>query len=310
MSGEISVRDVVVKAKKINGWRHLATYNQYVQKEGALVYQALTPDQLVKVNNAYQKTESDKHTRSKGGRSGIIAKNFIFSLPPVMEAIINRNNDKEMREMIDYVLNGFYEGVLKQHPKINIKWLKSHATIALHRDTEHTHFHLVVPCVVPDNSLFNPSLIRIDYGKRNISIKARRTLYNYCRGRLLSKSITEADFIEASKKETKSNASRNWAQKKQDMKASIIEAIQATEEANKRADRLASLYDENEKWINQITNDLQRLENRIERGEIGLKEVETEKERILKKVEKTKDEEVKKALKEETKKVIYKGPRM
>lgn len=307
---EIGARDAVVKSKPINGWRHLATYNEYVKKDGALIIQALTTEQLVKVNRAYQKKESDKHIKGKGGRPGLIAKNFIFSLPPELETIIDRNNEKEMREMIDFVMKGFYEGVLKQHPKIDVKWLKNNTTIVLHRDTEHTHFHAVLPCIVPNTSILNYDFLRVDYGKRNISIKARRTLYNYCKSRLLSKPITEADFIEASKKEAKNDNSKTWKARKADLKQSIKEAIQATEEANKRADRLLSLYDENEKWINNITNDLQRLENKIERGEIGLKEVETEKDRILKKVEKTKDDQLRKTLSEETKKIIYKGPKM
>jgi len=308
MSLEIKARDVIFKSKTINSWQHLATYNEYVKKDGALIVKSLENKHLVEVNKAYY--EYEKLKLLKGGRPGTIARNLIFSLPPKMEALIDRHNDKEMREMIDFILKGFFDGVMKQHPKINLRWLKEYTAITLHRDTNHTHFHIIAPCIVPDAGLFNNKLIRIDYAKRNISIKARRTLFNYCKSRILDRPITEADFVQLSQKEKAKAHEGSWKRRKDRLKDDVKEALQATQEANEKIEHLSTLYEENEKWIAKWSAKIQRLEGKIERGEIGASDVEDEKAEMLRALEKTKDEPLKEILKNTVKKVIYNGPKM
>jgi len=304
----IRSRDVIFKSKTINSWQHLWTYNKYVQKDGALIVKALEDGDISEIDKAYR--EFNKSNMYKGGRPGRIARNLIFSLPPMMETVVNRNNDKEMREMMDYVLAGFYDGIMKEHPTINLKWLKKYTAIALHRDTEHLHFHIISPCIVPDAGFFNNKLIRIDYAKRNISFKSRRTLFNYCKSRLLDKPITEADFLELAKKEEASDHKGNWDRRKDQMRDDVKEALRATEEANGKIEHLNTLYDENEKWIAKWTSKIQRLEGKIERGEIGASAVDEAKVEMLRALDKTKDEPLKEILKNTVKKVLYQGPKM
>ena len=88
---DMQARDVFFQSERINGTSHLGTYNQYVQKEDALIIQTLTTKQLTEIANRHRQHELKK---TKGGKPSFIARNFIISLPPVMEAEIDRENER------------------------------------------------------------------------------------------------------------------------------------------------------------------------------------------------------------------------
>ena len=193
---DLKTRDVFFQSERINGMSHLGTYNQYVQKEDALIIQTLSTKQLADIANRHKRHELKK---TRGGKPSFIARNFIISLPPKMESEIDRNNDEQMREMVSFITKGFLESVKKSHKAVNIKWLEENMTIALHKDTAHTHFHLIIPVLVEEDSLFKTNYIPVDYAKRSISYKTRRTIYNWCKKHLLSAEVSEEHFIELAK---------------------------------------------------------------------------------------------------------------
>ena len=78
----LKTRDVFFQSERIQGITHLGTYNQYVQKEDALIIQTLSTKQLADTANRHRQHELKK---KKGGKPSFIARNFIISLPPLME---------------------------------------------------------------------------------------------------------------------------------------------------------------------------------------------------------------------------------
>ena len=224
----LKTRDVFFQSERINSIFHLGTYNQYVQKEDAIVIQTLTTKQLTQIANRHRKHELKK---LKGGKPSFIARNFIISLPPLMEAEIDRENEEQMRDMIDFIISGFLESVKKSNIKADIKWLKKNMTISLHKDTKHTHFHIVAPSLVAIDSLISSKFTLVDYATRSISYKTRRTIYNWCKKHMLSSEISEEHFIELAKKE-KSNGKKlaSWKQRKE----ALIQNIAKTEIAKSR----------------------------------------------------------------------------
>ena len=291
----LKTRDVFFQSERIKGMTHLGTYNQYVQKEDALVIQTLSTKQLTDIANRHRQHELKK---KKGGKPSFIARNFIISLPPLMEREIDRDDDKQMRAMVEYIIDGFLQGVKKSHSKVDIKWLRKNMTIALHRDTKHTHFHIVAPSLVQTDTILRKEFVLVDYAKRSISYKTRRTIYNWCKRHLLSQEVTEEQFIELAKKE-KANGKKLASWKKR--KEALVQSLAKTEQARKRVNKIASeaiksaqrLADENEKWIKKVSNAIDRLNKKVEEMSIDHTTAEKELDRINTMVAKTKEADIK-----------------
>ncbi len=291
----LKTRDVFFQSERIKGMTHLGTYNQYVQKEDALVIQTLSTKQLTDIANRHRQHELKK---KKGGKPSLVARCFICSLPPLMEREIDRDDDKQMRAMVEYIIDGFLQGIKKSNSKVDIKWLRKNMTIALHRDTKHTHFHIVAPSLVQTDTILRKEFVLVDYAKRSISYKTRRTIYNWCKRHLLSQEVTEEQFIELAKKE-KANGKKLASWKKR--KEALVQSLAKTEQARKRVNKIASeaiksaqrLADENEKWIKKVSNAIDRLSKKLEDMSIDHTAAEKELDRINTMVAKTKEADIK-----------------
>ena len=291
----LKTRDVFFQSERIKGTTHLGTYNQYVQKEDALVIQTLTTKKLTDIANRHRQHELNK---KKGGKPSFIARNFIISLPPLMEREIDRNNEKQMREMVSFIIEGFLQSVKKSNSKANIQWLRKNMTVSLHRDTEHTHFHIVTPTLVPTDSLLNNKFTLVDYATRAISYKTRRTIYNWCKKHLLSQELSEEHFIELAKKE-KANGKKlaSWKQRKE----ALVQSLAKTEQARKRVNKIASqaikvaqkLADDNEKWIKKVSNAIDRLTKKVNDFSIDYTTADKELNRINTMIAKTQEADIK-----------------
>lgn len=302
---DLKTRDVFFQSERINGMSHLGTYNQYVQKKDALVIQTLTHKQLADIANRHKQHELKK---TKGGKPSFIARNFIISLPPKMESEIDRNNDEQMREMISFISKGFLESIKNSHKDISIKWLEKNMTIAFHRDTKHSHFHIVAPVLVQTDSLLNSKFIPVDYAKRSVSYKTRRTIYNWCKKHLLSVEVSEEHFIELAKQEkSKGKKSASWKQRKEKLIKDISLTQQAREQADLETSKAISLAqklaDDNEKWIKKISNAIDRLTRKVDDMSIDYHSAEKELNRISTMVEKTENADIKSFMKGELDKV-------
>ena len=297
----LKTRDVFFQSERIKGITHLGTYNMYVQKEDALIIQTLTTKQLTDIANRHRQHELKK---TKGGKPSYVARNFIISLPPLMEREIDRHNEKQMREMVSFITSGFLDSVKKSNPNANINWLKKNMTVSLHRDTEHTHFHIVAPTLVPTDSLLNNKFILVDYATRAISYKTRRTIYNWCKKHLLSQEVSEEHFIELAKNE-KANGKKlaSWKQRKE----ALVQSLAKTEQARKRVNKIASqaikvaqkLADDNEKWIKKVSNAIDRLAKKVEDLSIDYTTADKELNRINTMIVKTQDADIKTFLQNE-----------
>lgn len=302
---DLKTRDVFFQSERINGMSHLGTYNQYVQKKDALIIQTLSPQKLADIANRHKRHELKK---TKGGKPSFIARNFIVSLPPLMESEIDRNNDEQMREMIRFITKGFLESIKKSHKQADIKWLEENMTISLHKDTAHTHFHIVAPVLVQTDSLLNKKFIPVDYAKRSISYKTRRTIYNWCKKHLLSAEVSEEHFIELARQEkSKGKKLASWKKRKEQLVKDITLTQQAREQADLESSKAISmaqkLADDNEKWIKKISNAIDRLTKKVDDMSIDYEDADKELNRISTMVEKTKNADIKSFMKQEIDKV-------
>ncbi len=243
---KLTVRDMFFKAKNISSEEHLITYNEYVDKDDALLIQKADEKQLAEIINLHRKYENFK-VQNKGGKpSKMVGKNFILSFPDAITKIIADMDEKEIIKMAEHFKKIFLEGVKNAYPKANIKKLSELMTIAFHTDTEHFHYHFVVPSVIPSGILGN-DFSRIDYSHYNISTKMRREQYKYCHNLLYNQEISIDEIKEKSKNERRKKSSKNWEKRI----AQIKSKAKSLEEAEKS---IKEFYDEVSKRELELKN--------------------------------------------------------
>ncbi|EDZ61763.1 hypothetical protein SMGD1_0850 [Sulfurimonas gotlandica GD1] len=308
---DLKFDDCFFKVNRIRGMAHFGTYNEYLDKDNATMYSKMSYKQLAEIATRHIKRDVKK---LKGGRPGDMAKNFIFSLPPKMESVINRKDKKQMADFVKTITEAFLNSVQANHPEISIKWLREHLTVSLHTDTKHTHFHVLAPTLASNNGLLNNDYTLIDYGKRNISKLSRKAIYNWCRKIIGEQPITPELFMQYAKIESKSKNKAKWKTYKERMKDATIELEEATIEYKRgsaeyeaQSQRLREQYEEieekNEKWIRKIFNILAKVERIAEDPKTTYQQIETKFERLETHIEKTEDEKLKETIATEVKKV-------
>jgi hypothetical protein len=308
----IKARDVFCQVKRVKTARHLGSYNSYIDKKQGLLIQSMTPEQMVHINNVWNQMTAKQIDGGKGGRLADIAKNVVVSLPPYMEDKIDRTDERQMRDLVEYVIADFLKGVGKQHPHIDLKWLKKNMSVSIHFDTSHLHFHILVPTYVQDKRLYISTPHKIDYSKRSVSFKTRRSAYNWCKRTLKTPNMTTADFIEIAKKE----ASKPKLRSKKQLRDMLEEKIKEEEQAKYEFENatydleqqgqetkifLEDLFEQNIKWINKINNKIYRIMAKWLNQEIEDNEALALLDKIIDDLQKTENETLREALVE----VVY-----
>ncbi len=308
---DLKVRDSVFKVKRIKGVAHFGTYNEYLDKDDATIFSKMSYKQLAQIATRHKHREVKK---SKGGRPGDMAKNFIFSLPDQMEEVIDRDDKKQMADFVETVLEAFLDSIQAKNPQVSIKWLREHLTVSLHKDTKHTHFHILAPTLVANSGLLNNDYTLIDYGKRNTSYHSRKAIHNWCRKIIGEQPITPEQFIELAKIESKSRNKARWKTYQERMREATIQLEEAkikylrgSAEYEAQSKRLREQYkeieDSNEKWIRKIFNILAKVERIAEDPKTTYKQIETKFEYLETQIKKTEDEKLKGTIATEVKKV-------
>lgn len=246
---KLKTRDMMWKSKPLNGIEHLVSYSEYIDKADAIIVRKTNAESLANVANLYNKLENKKVQSSKGGRKGLIAKNFVLSFPEQVAHLINGNDEKQINEIAEHFLKIFYEAVAKQHPKAKIKWLREHTSIAFHNDSGNHHFHIVCPTFTPKGLMGN-DFEKIDYAKFGISAKMRREQYKFCHNLLSNEPISEEDIRAMAKAEKKEVKNKSWAKRIEQIKSS-------TKDLDEREKRL----NEFEKTVNNLKDDLEAQRN-------------------------------------------------
>jgi len=254
---KLKTRDMMWKSKPLNGIEHLVTYTEYIDKADGIIIAKTNAESLANIANLYNKLEDDKLQRSKGGRKGLIAKNFVLSFPEQVAHLINGNDEKQINEIAKHFLDIFYEAVSKQHPKAKIKWLREHTSIIFHNDSDNHHFHIVAPTFTPKGLMSN-DFEKIDYAKFGISAKMRREQYKYCHNLLSKELVTDEDIRQMAKAEKKTTKNKNWSKRIEQIKSS-------TKDLDLKKQRLNDF----EKMVNSLKNDLE-----AQRADFDAKEAE------------------------------------
>ena len=308
---DLKVRDCFFKVKRIKGIAHFGTYNEYLDKDDATMYSKMSYKQLAQIATRHRQREVKK---DKGGRPGDMAKNFIFSLPEKMEKVVDRDDEKQMADFVKTIIDAFLYSIQTNNPQINTKWLREHLTVSLHKDTKHTHIHVLAPTLVSNSGLLNNDYTLIDYGKRNISYHSRKAIHNWCRKIIGEQPITPEQFIELAKLESKSRNKARWKTYKERMREATIELEEAkieyqrgTAEYEAQSQRLRNQYKEieehNEKWIRKIFNILAKIEAIADNPQTTYKEIANKFEYLDAQIDKTKDDKLKETIATEVKKV-------
>ena len=196
----MKANEVVFKTTKIKSYEHYITHSEYLKKDNAIILQNVSEKQMLEVINLDIKRQNENF-KGKRGRPPQVAKGLVFSIPKDMEKYILKMNEKELRKLIDAFLDTLYQDIKKMYPKANMSFLKKNTQIVLHKDSGHLHFHCLLPQFTKHTSLFNDKLISINYGKRTVSMNARRRMFNALNA---LKNIDEEMTLEEFKEKQKS----------------------------------------------------------------------------------------------------------
>ncbi len=293
---ELKANDFFCKFKRIKTARHLGTYSAYIQKSKGLDINVLKPEELAEIANIHAKMIHQQIDRKKGGLLADVAKNCIVSIPENAEQLIDRNDPEALRDFVNYVISDFLDGVKKENPSADIAWLKKRMGISLHLDTDHTHFHVVLPNFIKSKSLFK-KYIKVDYSKRAISYSTRRSAYNYFKKILIAPTVTADEFINLATQEKRRAKRPTKGELRRQLEQEIQNTIYARYEAENDREiienRAKLLISENVKWITKISNKLDRIQNKFYSGEFDSSVALDKLDKLIDEVAKTKDDEIK-----------------
>jgi len=250
---------VVLKNTSKKTEEHFISHLQYLQKEDASVLYLPNAKDSVEVCNIQRKRLGDK--KGKKGRPPIIAKDIIFSIPNDLKELTDKMSNKELKSLFDIFMDTVLQGIKKQHPNANIKFLKKNMLVAYHRDSDDRHFHCTIPAFTKTTNLFNDKIIAIDYSKRIISANARKKMFykfESMRGIKNIEEMTTEQFIAKGIEERKKNGSKSnsWRKRKKAIVESTEELqilkdrrIEAIASLNKERGHLGALYDKTKKLL-------------------------------------------------------------
>jgi hypothetical protein len=307
----MKTRDAFFKIKRLKDFKHFVSYSEYVKKYDGQTIQTVNNSTLLDFQKVYNEQIKKQIDGKAGGQMADMGKSLIMSIPPQMEKHFDRSDKKQMEEFVEYVVNEFLEGVKAHNKDADIQWLKDNMAINLHFDTEHTHFHCVVPSFIKSNAFFGADWIKVDYQKRAISYKTRRGIYNYCQRLLKAPELTLEELIEIQKKEKRTPKARTKKQLRDALEKSLMETLQEKKDASLEKEKAVYLaekaIEENQKWLRQITNKIGKLERLILSGDYTKKELDKNLEVLKGYVSKTQDTDIKKVIENEIDNVVKKS---
>ena len=241
----MEANEVVIKQKIIRTEEHYLTHTGYIDKEDAVVFKKATEKQMLEVVNLHRKRVGGSMGRK--GRPPSMARDIIISIPKEVEELVLKLPYDDQKALVLEYVETILRDIKKQHKKADIDFLRRSLQIAMHRDSDHLHFHCQLPVFTKHNGLFNNKLITIDYGKRVVMSNARRKMFTTLK-KLQGENIepmTLAEFQALSNKaKAKTKATnKSWRNKQEQLKKREAELSDKgikleNEQARLKAERL------------------------------------------------------------------------